>query len=288
MSIVLGLSAAIAWGLADFGARFATQRVGNFRAFLYMQIVGWAMLSLWLLLSPPDVDWQWPVVGIALIIGVANTLGGLALYRAFQIGLLSVVAPIAASSGLIILPLGLISGQKISPFQIAGLVVLIVGVMLTSTPLRRTRAKTDPFNLPEKKFQGVGLALVSAAFFGLAFWGLSFVTPTLGGIVPVWESRLIGPFLTVIIGRSIGQNLKLPGWQVLPLIAGIGVLDTGAFVLYTLGVGSAQGAVTAVISSLFSAITVLLARIFLREILATNQWVGVILILWGVVLVGTN
>jgi drug/metabolite transporter (DMT)-like permease len=288
MSIALGLGAAIAWGLADFGARFATQRVGNFRAFLYMQIVGWAMLSLWLVLNPPEVEWQWPVVGVAALIGVANTLGGLALYRAFQIGLLSVVAPIAACSGIIILPLGLISGQKISPFQVAGLLILIVGVMLASTPLRMSRAKPAHFNLPEKRFRGVGLALLSATFFGLAFWGLSFVTPTLGGIVPVWESRLIGPFLTVIVGRAIGQNLQLPGWQVLPLIIVVGVLDTGAFVLYTLGVASPQGAIAAVISSLFSAVTVLLARVFLREKLATNQWAGVLLILWGVILVGTN
>lgn len=288
MSIALGLGAAIAWGVADFFARFATHRVGNFRALLYMQLVGFAMLSAWLILIPPGITWEWQTIGISAIVSLATTCAGLALYRAFQIGLLSIVAPIAASSGMIILPLGLISGQKINALQLTGLLFIIFGVIMASTPLGVRKLKPAEFELPEKKLRGVGWALLSATFFGCSFWGLSFITPTLGGVVPVWEGRLIGPILIVSLGRIIGQNLKLPELKVLPLIFSIGILDTTAFVLYSLGVGSPDGAIVAVISSLFSAITVLLAFIFLREKLAPNQWFGVLLILGGVVLVGAG
>jgi drug/metabolite transporter (DMT)-like permease len=65
----------------------------------------------------------------------------------------------------------------------------------------------------------------------------------------------------------------------------IGLLDTGANVSYGLGLAGAYVAIVAVLSSLFSAVTVLLAWVVLRERLALNQWLGVLLILVGVALV---
>ncbi|MDB5082369.1 MAG: family transporter [Chloroflexi bacterium] len=288
MSIVLGLSAALAWGLADFGARFATRQVGNIRAFLYMQLVGLVMISGWLLIYPPEIVWQWHIVAVAVLICISNTFAGLALYRAFEIGLISIIAPVAASSGIIVLPLSILTGQKFLPWQIVGLLGLIVGVILASTSFSLSKKEPVLFEVQEKKFRGVGLAFLSATFFGFSFLGLSFITPSLGGIVPVFGSRLIGPIITLAFGLVIGQNIKLPGWSALPLIAGIGVLDTLAFVCYMVGIRSPEGGMVAVISTLFSAVTVLLASIFLREKLAANQWVGVGLILTGVVLVGAG
>ena len=57
---------------------------------------------------------------------------GLALlYRSFAIGTLSVVSPIAASFGAITTALALISGERPSVAQLAGIAVTLVGVGLT-------------------------------------------------------------------------------------------------------------------------------------------------------------
>jgi drug/metabolite transporter (DMT)-like permease len=58
-----------------------------------------------------------------------------------------------------------------------------------------------------------------------------------------------------------------------------------ANVLYILAARSGLLAIAAVLTSLYPASTVLLARIFLRERLAPLQWVGVAVAACGVVLI---
>ena len=70
-----------------------------------------------------------------------------------------------------------------------------------------------------------------------------------------------------------------------PWVVGVAVLDTAANVAYNLGITVSLTAVVSVISSLFSAVTVLLAWVFLRERLARWQWAGVGAILVGILLV---
>ena len=209
MGILWGLIAAANWGFADFCARFATVRIGNFRSFLYMQLVGLLGLSLWLLIQPPPA-WDWFYVLVAAGLGVSNSLAGLAFYRAFEVGLLSVVSPIAASYGAISLVLGLLSGQSISLSEISGLILTILGVALASTPLTFASRAIDEPGSKAGPSRGIGFALLASLFFGVTFWGLGFVTPHLGGVLPVWESRLIAPLVVLVLAFPAGQSLRPP------------------------------------------------------------------------------
>jgi drug/metabolite transporter (DMT)-like permease len=66
------------------------------------------------------------------------------------------------------------------------------------------------------------------------------------------------------------------------------VLDTAAFVFYTLGLASAESGIVAVVTSLFSVVTVILARLFLNERLARIQIIGILIIMLGIGLISTN
>ncbi len=281
MGILWGLIAAANWGFADFCARFISIKIGNFRSFLYMQLVGLLGLSLWLLIQPPPA-WDGFYILLGLGLGLTNSLAGLAFYRAFEVGLLSVVSPIAASYGVISLVLGLLSGQSISPSEIGGLLLTIFGVVLASTPLSLS------FGPRAGPGRGVGFALLASLFFGITFWGLGYVTPRLGGVLPVWEARLIAPLVVLALALPAGQSLRPPTRQAWPLVVVVGVFDSGAYILYNIGLESAQSGIVAVISSLFSAVTVVLARLFLKEKLAANQWPGLGLIFLGVGLVSAR
>ena len=46
MGILLGLLTALSWGGADFIARFATHRIGTLRSMLYMQLIGFLLLTI--------------------------------------------------------------------------------------------------------------------------------------------------------------------------------------------------------------------------------------------------
>jgi drug/metabolite transporter (DMT)-like permease len=66
---------------------------------------------------------------------------------------------------------------------------------------------------------------------------------------------------------------------------GMGAMDTGAFVLSNRGMQMEQVAVISVLGSLYGAVTVGLAAIFLREHVSRSQWVGIGMIFLGVFLI---
>lgn len=295
MGILLGLLAALTWGVADFFARFAAHRVGYVRTLFYMQVMGLVGISFWLFLFEPNVKWDLSLVALAALLGVGNTIAGLCLYRSFEVGLLAVVSPIAASYGALTLGLGLLAGQRPRFSELLGLVVVIVGVVLASTPLTFGRKLQDAkvsdkkplrYRLQTTLHNGVGLAIAAALVWGVVFWGLGYVAPTLGGILPVWEMRFIAPLVIFGLSRATKASLSLPDKTSLWWIFGIAVFDTGAYIAYNKGLQFAESGLVAVIASLFSAVTILLAWLFLREKLAPNQWAGVFIILLGMALVG--
>ena len=65
----------------------------------------------------------------------------------------------------------------------------------------------------------------------------------------------------------------------------MGVLDTGAFILNNLGMQLEQVSVVSVLASLYGAVTVLCAAIFLRERLTRWQWLGIVAIFAGIALI---
>ena len=64
----------------------------------------------------------------------------------------------------------------------------------------------------------------------------------------------------------------------------MGFFDTAAFALSNLGMRLEQVAVVSVLGSLYGAVTVALAAIFLKERIAPMQWTGIAAIFLGVAL----
>lgn len=295
MGILLGLTAAVCWGAADFLARYATRIVGTYRTLFFMQFLGFIGLTLYLLLSNTwqhlfsHVGWDtwlWTLVAILL-----NIVSSLALYRAFEVGVLTIVSPIAASYAALTVLLAVLAGEVISQIHGFGIVASLIGVVLAATPITwrlgaRTITRTLTAPRSTRSSGGIGLAIFASIGYGIAFWLFGFrVTPVLGGIAPVWLLRLITPCVLALFAPITRQSIRIPRGSVWWYLAGVGILDTAAFVAATLGYTFAQVSIVSVLDSLFSAVTVLLAWIFLRERLQWNQWLGVSVIFVGVVLV---
>ncbi|HEY7122856.1 MAG TPA: DMT family transporter [Ktedonobacterales bacterium] len=293
MGILLGLTAALCWGAADFLVRYATQAVGTFRTLLFMQLTGFVGLSLYMgavgAFGPlaKSVGWQpWVWVAVSLLI---NLFCSLALYRSFEIGTLAVVSPISASYAALTVILAVLSGEALSQWRVLGIAAAMIGVVLAAVSLGAASApkpeKASPH--PESRLtRGTGYALVAAAGFGVLFWIFGFhVIPTFGGLVPVWLVRLSTPALLLVMAKPLRQSIPLPRGKVWWLLAGVGILDTIGYVAATTGLATHQVAVVTVLASLFSTVTVMLAWLFLRERLAWSQWVGVAAIFVGITLI---
>jgi drug/metabolite transporter (DMT)-like permease len=311
--IAFGLVAALCWGVADFCARGSSRTGGTFLTLFYVEIIATlGMLALNLPLGLISFAHATPGnVALAIIINLAILGGAALLYRAFAIGTLSLVSPIAASFAALTALLSLLTGERANPLQLVGIVLTVAGVTVASTvPAStadnaeahepKTSAAVGHWRLAPGLVEALGAMLV----FGVCYWALRFPVSALGGTTTVFISKLADMIVLMLIAavgllvhrlRDWGNRAKRASvpWYVIrrpagvfwPWVVGVAVLDTAANVAYNLGITVSLTAVVSVISSLFSAVTVLLAWVFLRERLARWQWAGVGAILVGIVLV---
>jgi drug/metabolite transporter (DMT)-like permease len=311
MGIFFGLAAALFWGVSDFVARQVTQRVGTYRTLFFMQFIGILGLSLYLvstgILAHLLQSANWRTWMLAIVVALLNIFSSLALYRSFEIGVMAIVSPIAASSSALTVLLALLSGERLNQLQVIGIVATLIGVILAVTqpgPLRIVRIlwsrkltqvqkrSSEETTLPQKTQwrnilnHGVGWALTASVGYSLTFWLLGiYVAPVLGGIAPIWLIRLLTPCVLSLCAFPLHQSVRLPKGNVWWLICVVSVLDTAAFVCAALGLATRQVAIVSILASLFSAITVILAWIFLHERLRQHQWLGIVIIFLGIILV---
>lgn len=290
-ALILGLTAAAGWGVSDFVARFASRRVGAYRALLVMQLVGTLALTVFLIstgrLSAGVRDWHpW---ALAVLAGILNTIGSLALYYSFEVGVLTVVAPISSSYPAITVALAFLSGERIRALNAVGLVITIVGVMLTATALgsAATEATSVHGVTPRMHLsRGVGWSLTSMISFAIMFWFLGFhVLPVLPAASSVWVIRLSTSSMLLLAAIPSHQNVDPPRGRVWWLLVLMGLMDTTAYVANNVGLRAGPVSVITVVASLYGAVTVLLSSIFLRERLERSQWLGVAFIFTGILLV---
>ena len=308
LAIILGLSGAVSWGAADFAARFASREVGAYRTLFFMQFFGFLALSAYLKSAggfSHGISPGWQPWAMAVAAGLLNVLASLALYHSFEHGTLSIVGPVSSSYPALTVALSLLSGERIHAVRAAGLAVTLLGVILAATSFAQsqfTTAEKDAqhanpnhenaaFDAKTKSSRahlstGVGWAICAAPGFGVLFWFLGFhVVPAVGSAVSVWVMRLTALVSLALAARPTHQTLKFPHGKVWWLLLAVGILDTAAFVANNAGLSTGQVSVVSVLASLYGAITVLLAWIFLRERLERSQWLGIVLIFIGIVLV---
>jgi len=134
-----------------------------------------------------------------------------------------------------------------------------------------------------KSNAGLGWAIAAALGFGVLFWLLGIrMIPRTGALAAVWLIRTTGTLLTLAVLLIARSPLRAGSVKTAAQTSAMGLLDTGAFALSNLGMRLEQVAVISVLGSLYGAVTVALAALFLRERIATLQWTGIACIFLGV------
>jgi drug/metabolite transporter (DMT)-like permease len=288
MGILLGLLTALTWGGADFIARFATRRIGALRAMFYMQFIGFVLLTIflpWLGGWGHLVDgsgwqpWAW-----GLLAGGINAFSTLALYRAFEIGKMAVVAPLSASYPALTLLLSLLSGERLTAARTAGIVCVLLGAIVVAGGEKAPDAE-DTEGV-RRSGAGIEWAILAGVGFGFLFWLLgTHIVPRVGATQTVWMIRLTSSALAAILILAGKKPIRLPRDDTKWLVSTMGFLDTGAFIASNRSMQMEHVAVVSVLGSLYGAVTVALAAIFLRERISRWQVAGIVTIFLGIVLI---
>jgi drug/metabolite transporter (DMT)-like permease len=277
-AVLLALAASFSWGFADFGAGVAARRLPLFVVAAISQSAGLALAVAAVVIAgrkaPTAAQFAWAAgAGLIGIVGIS------AFYRALAVGTMGIIGPITATAAIVSVAYGLARGERPSTLQGVGVGLAAVGIVAASLePMPEGRRR--------KIGTGVGLALAAASCFGCALIGLSRAAPG-GAAWAVMTMRLaVVPVVILVAVLVQGRSpSSARGWL---LLVGVGFVDTGATLLYSVATTKGLLSVVAVLSSLYPIVIVVLARLLLSERIARVQLAGVAVALAGVALISAG
>ena len=291
MTAVLALLASLVWGTSDFMGGVVSRRVRP----LVVVAIAHAIALVTLLVVAAVAGSFSAKLGYlpwAVAAGAVGLVSLVAFYGALSTGTMGIVAPIAGTGAVVPVVVGLASGESPSGWQIAGIVAAVAGVVLASGPELAGRGRDDGSGS-----RPLVLAVIAAAGFGTVFVLIDRAAKhnlvmTLVTMRATSVSIVVLLALVYLLRRrrmhadedeDEGGGRSVP-WKQLPAIATVGWTDAGANWLYGAATRHGLVSVTAVLASLYPAVTVLLARFIEGERMRPIQNIGVGLAMCGVVL----
>ncbi|MGI9104206.1 MAG: EamA family transporter [Terriglobales bacterium] len=284
---ILSLSAAVSWGAADFSGGIATKAANPFRVVVVAHFAGLIfMLALALFSGEPAPAMRALAVGAAA--GMVGGIGLAAFYKSLAVGTMGINAPLSSViTALLPLSFSFVTEGLPNAVRIFGFVLALISIWVIAAP----------HQIGARRQQGVGLAVVAGIGFG-GFLLLMRVAGTSGVFWPLASARAASCALMLLIVVASGDvqsaRCELRGGtastspfalSTLHYMIIAGILDSGANALYVAAAQRGRLDSAAVLSSLYPASTVILARVVLKERLSKMQAAGMVAALAAVALI---
>jgi drug/metabolite transporter (DMT)-like permease len=298
-AVLLALASAVGYGGSDYCAGLAARRASVIRVTILAEATALVLLALVL---PWDGSHQPSLASLAWGAGggIGGVCGALALYLGFRHAAFSVAAPVSAvgAAGFSVLA-GLALGERPGGLALTGIALAlpaIVGVSASPPAAEQAAAgQGDPDQAGAEQpaagqaaaeqgsagegpaaagahARGVLWGLLAGAGFGALFIGLNRAGSG-GGLWPVAAAQVAALAAVTVIGAVTG-HLHLPAPGARRLAAATGVAGGSGTILYFLATQDGLLAVTAVLTSLYPAVTIVAARLFLGERLTVLRLAG--------------
>lgn len=195
-------------------------------------------------------------------------MGTVSLYRGLAVARMSVVAPLSAVLSAAVPALaGLLLGNHLAALAWAGIVVAIPAVMLVSL---------QPADGQGSRRAGIVTGILAGTGFALLFIALDRAG-TSAGAWPLLPGQAVAAVIVVAWAAPAGHRPGRKAWsQAWRIGMTAGVLGGIANLFYLAATGAGQLAIIAVVTALYPAVTVLLARVMLHERWSRLQIIGLI------------
>ncbi|CAN5146007.1 hypothetical protein BH09PAT2_BH09PAT2_02980 [soil metagenome] len=282
MGILAGLIAMLGWGGGDFLAALSSRKIGTLKTVFWMQLISLFLASLFFLANLGSFKFD-HITTYIIVLGIAGLLqviAYIAFYSGMAKGMVSIVSPIGSTFALVTVVLSILFYNEHIIFrQVIAIVLTFAGIFLVSTDIRAL------FNIKKVSLlKGVKEAIIAMFAWGISLFLIAPASKELGWFLPVFILKSFVLFFVTILLIAKRESIQIKSdAKTYGLLLAIGVLDIAAFLGYSLGVSSESASVVAPISGAFSMIAVLLARIYIKEKLVTNQIYGILLIVIGLI-----
>lgn len=282
MGIALGLAAAISWGFSDYCATLASRRTGALRTVLGFHVLAIAALAVAVAATGALDGVTGEQVLVLAGLGVVGWASYLAFYRSLAIGPISIVSPIVSGYAAVAVVLAvLLLEERLNGGEIAAVLVAFTGVALASADLAQVR------KAERTQMLGIVLAVLTMVSIGGFVFGISYYSSELGWLGPIFLGRVFTGIL-IALTAARGGEWRFPDRSALTLglIGAVAVLDTAGYIAFNVGVQNAETSLVATAAAPYAVVPVALGVLILHERPAPIQWLGVALVIGGLVLLG--
>ena len=278
---LLGVGAAASWGVGDFTARFLGRAIGVPQAMLGIMLVGSLAVGVYVAASGEALVWEPSGLWLLVLNGVATLLATMMLFDALTRGPVSLGSPMVSSYPAFAVPMTVVFGARPEPIHWAAMAATLGGIWLVALAVSRIEGGGRPEYAPAVLRRAVLMAIGSAFFFAVALLAADHAIERYGLPLTLLSGRLVGALVMAAAFLVMRRVPRMPvsAW---PLIAFLALVDTIGYVFVYAGLAQENGEFAIVTSSAYSVVTILLARIFLREQVVPLQWLGVAIVIAGI------
>jgi drug/metabolite transporter (DMT)-like permease len=292
LTVLLALAAAASYSGSDYAAGLAAREADVVRVTVSIQVV----YCLAILLVVPFASTQrpsWSALAWGALAGVCGLIAALALYRGFRYASFSVVSSLSAvCSATFCVLAGLLLGERPGPAALAGIVIALPAIAAVSvSPDHGATAEAGAAAgagagdnsgggrvsagrrvAADRHGAGVAWGLIGGIGFGLFYTSLSRAGSA-ADLWPLAAAALAGLATVTTAAALTGQLKPAPaGTGRLCVLSGV-TAATGVWA-YFLATHHGLLAIAAVITSLYPAGTIMLARFLLTERLTRTRIAG--------------
>ena len=287
-----GLGAALSWGTMDVASALASRRLGSLKVTAGIQVVSAVLLVALAFGLGTALPSDPLVLVMAGLLGIVGAGAYLSYFTGLRIGPISLVSGVvAAYGGLTVVLAVLVRGESLTAVQALGAAVATLGVVLTAVAfdggIRATRLAGP----------GVIFAVIALLLFAVMTVGLAEAIERSGWLEVLVVSRIVNAVVSIgaVVVLTLLAHPRLralvqvdtiavarTSWAIV-LIAG--VLDVVGLIVFAIGLEQAETWLVGLVSSFGPAFTILIAVLFLGERLRRVQWLGLVGVGLGMVLI---
>lgn len=269
MSLILGMIAALAWGIHDICVRHVSQTAGIFSSIITVLAFG-CLLVVPASLFSLGAEITDKALTLSLLGGVVYGFAVVAHYKAFSIGPVRLVAPVIGAYPILSVIWAVMTGSEISLLHWICVGLVVGGVAYVAVT-------GDDGNGDGSPREALIWSILAGSGFALTFAIGQSASSDGGELVLLTPTRLAA-LVTVLMIAILGRISWRSGRSSIPLLATMGLLDATALGAVISSGGLENPEFASVAASTFGVITIVLAAIFLRERMTISQWgaVGIV------------
>lgn len=287
IAIIAGLGGMFGWGTADFIARYTIKTTGPNKSLFWIQGLGIIpLLIFYAFYSNKTGHWVLNNIEIwqILIFGVFEAIGYSLFYKSLEVGKISIMSPVFASYSVFsIFIFMFVFGESLNTTRLLSLFVVTAGMLVSTFKLKKGEWSFSKIN-------GLPYALGAMVIFSIWFPFWDQFTSNKDAILMVLFLRCVAASFIFIIQKAQKEKLSLDmkNKSTLKMLILGAIFDAAAYISFTIGFQYSQnGSIITVLSATFSIPSLIFARMILKERITTIQYIGVCLMIVGIIAIIT-